>query len=261
MLIRRALLSLVHRAGYEVFSRKWLPGADIPEFETMLSRVDDSTMVARDGLFSLYLLALECEARGLAGSFVECGVWKGGAVGLMAQVNLAHGRERRPLHLFDAFGDICEPDASVDGPVAVAQARKWSPSSALDGGLRPMTGFYDHRGGPGSVEGNRALLVDRIGYDASFVHFHRGWFQDTLPACQGRLGPIALLRLDGDWHASTKVCLDHLYDLVVPGGFVILDDYGAYEGCRRAVDEFMAARGLRPHLHFVNRDVRYLVKA
>ena len=51
-----------------------------------------------------------------------------------------------------------------------------------------------------------------------------------------------MLRLDGDWYESTRVCLEHLHDLVVPGGFVIIDDYGYWEGCRRAVDEFLASR-------------------
>ena len=75
------------------------------------------------------------------------------------------------------------------------------------------------------------------------------------------MGPIAILRLDGDWYESTKVCLEHLFDLVVDGGFVIVDDYGAYEGCRTAVDEYLAGRARRPYLSRVNGDIRYLVKS
>ena len=53
---------------------------------------------------------------------------------------------------------------------------------------------------------------------------------------------IAILRLDGDWYASTKVCLEHLFDRVVPGGFIVIDDFGAYEGCRSATEEFFEMR-------------------
>ena len=74
------------------------------------------------------------------------------------------------------------------------------------------------------------------------------------------IGPIAILRLDGDWYASTKICLEHLYDQVVSGGFVIVDDYGTYEGCRKAVDEFLAARGLHVFLSHVDPDCRYWIK-
>lgn len=54
------------------------------------------------------------------------------------------------------------------------------------------------------------------------------------------VGSIAMLRLDGDWYASTKVCLDHLYEFVAPGGFIVIDDYHAYDGCALAVDQFRA---------------------
>ena len=73
----------------------------------------------------------------------------------------------------------------------------------------------------------------------------KGWFQDTLILNQIRIGPIALLRIDGDWYESTKVCLECLFDNVANGGYVIIDDYGFFPGCRKAVDEFLASRGLK----------------
>jgi hypothetical protein len=67
----------------------------------------------------------------------------------------------------------------------------------------------------------------------------KGWFDQTLPASRDRIGPIALLRIDGDWYASVRCCLDNLYDQVVDGGFVVLDDYYAWDGCTIAVHEFL----------------------
>ena len=62
--------------------------------------------------------------------------------------------------------------------------------------------------------------------------YHKGWFQETLPGVTKEIKQIAILRLDGDFYASTKVCLDFLYEKVVSGGFIIVDDYGTREGCR-----------------------------
>lgn len=148
------------------------------------------------------------------------------------------GNSPRNIHLFDAFTEICEPDAEVDGEKAIREAREWSQSGAADGKLRPLTGIYDSFGGPGSLEGNRELLTKEIGYDPGFLHFLKGWFQETMPKDSSQISQIAILRLDGDWYDSTRVCLEFLYDKVVPGGFVIIDNYGAYEGCRKAVAEF-----------------------
>ena len=72
----------------------------------------------------------------------------------------------------------------------------------------------------------------------------KGWFEDTLPETAGRIGPISLLRIDADWHASVKCCLEHLYDQVSLGGYVILDDYFTYDGCAVAVHEFLGSRSL-----------------
>jgi hypothetical protein len=71
----------------------------------------------------------------------------------------------------------------------------------------------------------------------------KGWFQDTLPVTRAKIGPIAVLRLDGDWYESTKVCFENLFDQVSNNGFVILDDYFSCFGCKKATDEFLAARG------------------
>jgi (2Fe-2S) ferredoxin len=86
----------------------------------------------------------------------------------------------------------------------------------------------------------------------------KGLFQDTVPRCD--VGPIAVLHLDGDWYESVKVCLDHLYDRVSPGGVIQIDDYGHWEGARKAVDEFMVARRLTGPLRYLDYTGRQLIK-
>ena len=86
------------------------------------------------------------------------------------------------------------------------------------------------------------FLVGRLNVSPQNLIFHVGWFQQTVPQAAKEIREIALLRLDGDLYESTVVCLENLYDAVVPGGFIIIDDYGYLEGCRRAVNEFFSIR-------------------
>ena len=238
-----------------------MPGYDF-EREALgrIALIRANTMVSHECLVTLYQQVRHCEINDIPGSYVECGVWKGGAAALMALANLDYGKKRRPIHLFDAFDDICEPDPAVDGEKAIREAMDGAgvERGDLSGRLRPLVGVYSDRGGPGTVEEVATLMNQVVGYDDSCLNFHVGWFQNTLPTAE--TGEIAILRLDGDWYASTKVCLEHLYEKVVPGGFVIIDDYGAYEGCRKATDEFMNNRHIRAYLNHVNVDCRYWVK-
>jgi len=55
---------------------------------------------------------------------------------------------------------------------------------------------------------------------------------------------LSLLRLDGDLYESTIDALNALYDKVSPGGFVIVDDYGALPQCKQAVTDFREGRGI-----------------
>ena len=123
-----------------------------------------------------------------------------------------------------------------------------------------MTGFYEPLGGHGTPEDVRALLCDEIAYPADRVHIHEGWFQDTLVPARESIGEIAVLRLDTDFYAGTLYCLESLFDLVVSGGFVIFDDYGCYEGCRRAVDEFLTTVTPPHFLNHIDAEGRYLIK-
>jgi O-methyltransferase len=79
------------------------------------------------------------------------------------------------------------------------------------------------------------LLAEQVG-------FLEGWFKDTLPAAPIR--QLALARLDGDLYESTDDALRHLYPRLAPGGFLIVDDYGAVPACRRAVEDYRAAHGI-----------------
>lgn len=249
---------LINALGYQI-ERKDVPrshGYDLEEeaYES-IERVRSHTMVTDPRLVTLYQQTVFCEKHGIVGDFVECGTWRGGAVGLMALVNLKYGTHRRHLHLFDSFEGIPEPDASVDGEDAVRFAR--SLGGGTSGRLTPLTGAYTS---VGTLDSNRELLEHIIGYPTDYLHYHKGWFQDTLPNVVTDMSDIAILRLDCDWYASTKICLEYLYDRVVRRGFVIIDDYGYYVGCRKAVDEFMHRKGIHAFLNHIDSTGRYWIK-
>ncbi len=179
---------------------------------------------------------------------------------MMALANLKRGKQRRSIHVFDSFEGIPEPDERLDGVKAVEQVR--SVGGEARGGLVAVNGFYEKfADGVGDLETNRNLLEHVIGYDPKCLHYHKGWFQDTLPQVAPGIGDIAILRLDGDWYASTAICLEHLHDHVVSGGFVIIDDSGCYDGCRRAVDEFRARRDVGAYMHHIDGEGRYWIKS
>lgn len=90
------------------------------------------------------------------------------------------------------------------------------------------------------------------------LHIVEGWFADTFPQVQ--IERIGLLHIDADWYESVSLCLERFYDRVVPGGFIVVNDYGTWRGCRAAVDEFLERRGLRARLRWVDPGTRYLQK-
>ena len=151
-------------------------------------------------------------------------------MGLMGIVS----RESRTLHLFDSFEGL---PMEEDGRLMV--------SGACRGENVPTV---------------REFLVNHLSISEHRLVFHVGWFQDTVPADAPDIEQISILRLDGDLYKSTRVCLNMLYDKLSPGGFLIIDDYGAFEDCRRAVDEFFGNRGEMPSFIHSDKECVYFRK-
>jgi hypothetical protein len=100
----------------------------------------------------------------------------------------------------------------------------------------------------GTIEQVSELLFDHMKLSRDTIHLVKGWFQDTLPVTRKNIGPIALLRVDGDWYDSTKCVLEALFDQVAEGGHILIDDYCSCFGAQKATDEFLESRGIQAKL-------------
>ena len=226
-----------------------------------IQEVKHNTMLPYEELVSLYEQVAYCEKNKIPGALVECGVWKAGASGLMALANKQFSNQPRNIYLFDAFDDICEPDSKHDDKNLVEEIKKITASGKEDykGELKPLTGIYNQWGGHGTLQEAKILLEEKIKYPTDHLFYVKGWFQDTVPEWKNKIDEIAVLRLDGDWYESTKVCMDALYPKLVKGGVCIIDDYGYNAGCSKAVHEYLDANNENPLMSKIGY-LRYWIK-
>ena len=165
-----------------------------------------------------------CVARGIPGAFAECGVWRGGSVLAMALTLKELGADDRDIYLFDTFEGMTAPTEADTSRFQRPALEDWRASG---GRLYP-----ELRVGEDAV---RATLAD---HPAERLHFVRGPVEETLP--DQAPAELALLRLDTDWYETNRHELEHLYPRLNQGGVLMIDDYGHWEGARRAVDEYFA---------------------
>ncbi len=200
----------------------------------LVLKVRPYTAVFVPRLAALYTLGRDIEYRAIPGDIVECGVYNGGSSALVASVCCRAPDSGRRIWLFDSFEGLPQP-TERDG--AAAQSCGWW----CHGHMENVRRIHDTLDVP--VE--RRILV-------------KGWFHETFPTVD--IPRIALLHIDADWYDSVKLCLERFYDNVQPGGYVVIDDYGHWEGCRLATDEFMISRDIQAPLVTVDYTGRYFMK-
>jgi O-methyltransferase len=221
---KKRVRSKYYRKVIEARSRG---NADATRRAEWVHSVMPHSLVGSSGLERTYDLAQAAVDENLLGAFVECGVAQGGCAALIARVAAAEG-SRRHCWFFDSYEGL--PDPTGDDYATGRTGEH----------VRPLP-----RGAClGSYEQVDELLFGQFRLSRDDISLVKGWFQDTLPKTRQRIGPIALLRLDGDWYESTKCCLESLYDQVVENGFLIIDDYYSCYGARKATDEFRAREGI-----------------
>jgi O-methyltransferase len=185
------------------------------------------SLVGWRGLEATYDAVLATRERGLSGSIVECGVARGGSAALMA-LSEARTVSHRKIWLFDSYEGLPEPTADDHRDSVTGRHIRPLPKGSCLGTFDQVS----------------ELLFDTLNLDRNKITLVKGWFENTLPPSRTSVGAISVLRIDADWYESVKCCFENLYDQVVPGGYVIIDDYGSCFGAQKAVDEFLLKRGL-----------------
>lgn len=200
----------------------------------------------------LYATALACQyaiQNEIKGDFVECGTWRGGHAIIAKAIFDSYDSERK-VWIFDTFSGMSSPsefDLDLNGKSAKIEFNKYAENMPKDQNLWRHSGIVE-------VKKN----FESLGLEIDTVEFIQGMVEDTLLS-NHLPGSIAVLRLDTDWYESTKIELEVLYPLLSPGGVLIIDDYGHWKGCRKAVDEYFECID-RPFLHYIDYTCRSGIK-
>jgi O-methyltransferase len=197
------------------------------------------SMIGRRRMRNVREISERVLLEGVPGDFIETGVWRGGATIMMRAVLAAYGDAGRTVYVADSFEGVPPPDPAsypADAGDVHFEASQLAVSQA-----------------------EVAENFRRYGLLDGQVRFLPGWFRDTLPSAP--IERLALMRLDGDLYESTMDALTALYDRLSPGGFVVVDDYGAVPGCKAAIEDFRAARGIAAPLEAVDWSGVYWRKA
>jgi len=245
------------RAEYECDHQKAAASYDLAsecrdmgdDFLIIYEKIRQYSMTSIQRLYALHQAVRYVVEQDIPGDIVECGVWRGGSMMMVAETLIQLNVDCRELYLFDTFEGLPRPDPDVDNDL-------WG-NRAIDG-WEPLScgenASHWAEAGMAEVEMN----LKSTGYPVQRIHLVKGLVEESVPLNAPDL--IAVLRLDTDWYASTKHEMEHLYDRISPGGILIIDDYGHFRGARQAVDEFLESRGLTLLLNRVDYTGRLAVK-
>jgi len=206
------------------------------------------SMVNCDGLSATIMACRHVCAMNIDGDFVECGVWRGGNSIVAADV-FQRQPDHRIVFLFDTFTGMTKP-GEVD--VKVSSGVSALPKFILSQQNNHSNWCY------ASIEDVRENFSN-YDIDTSRVRFIKGDILRTLENSANLPDKISVLRLDTDWYDSTKKELEVLWPRLVKGGILIIDDYGNWQGAKKAVDEFFTDH-YRPFFFYTDYSGRIGVK-
>jgi hypothetical protein len=196
----------------------------------IIKAVQGYTMTGTDKLHALISAVRYVARYNIPGDVVECGVWRGGSMHVVARVLDQHGVYDRDLYLYDTFEGMTPPtveDVRFDGQSAAARLAESDKQTSM---VWAFASLEDVKDG-----------FSRVPYPTERLHFIKGPVEETVPKYLPE--KISILRLDTDWYESTAHELTHMYDRLVPGGVLMIDDYGWWQGSRKATDEFLDRTG------------------
>ena len=160
--------------------------------------------------------------KNIPGEIIECGVFKGSSLSQFVKLRALYGHSSsKKIIAFDTFGKFpekCNPDDK-----------------------KYLKSFTNQAGNQSIKKSELLRIFKKLGVDKN-LELIKGNILKTLPHFikSNKHLKISLLHIDVDTYEPTKLCLDILYPHVVKNGVIILDDYGAFPGANKAIDEFFS---------------------
>jgi len=249
--IKHIIKNFVRRTGFDIV--RYRPHQEPVNLRDLTSReieilesVKAYTLTSEERVAALLNAVRYLTEHKIPGDIAECGVWRGGSMMAVALALMSHNDLSRNLYLYDTFEGMSEPteqDKSLRGESAKSLLNR-----------DPVgTGIWCFA----SIEDVRTNILS-TGYPQEKVHLIKGKVEETIPSILPTR--LALLRLDTDWYESTKHELIHLFPLVDSRGLLIIDDYGHWQGARKATDEYLIEHKLNLYLHRVDYTCRVGVR-
>jgi O-methyltransferase len=250
--VRPKLKNVAAKLGYERGASpqlKVIPTDFDEQTKRIIRAVDGYTMTSPERLEALVSAVRYVVTNNIAGDFVECGVWRGGSTMAAALTLKDMHDDQRNLYLYDTFEGMSAPtddDITFDGQSAEKV-------------------FNDRKLSQDSSEWCKSTLDEvkegmaKTNYPIDKTYYIKGKVEETIPR-EMPANAVSILRLDTDFYESTRHELRHLFPRLVKGGVLIIDDYGHWEGSKKAVDEYIAENKLQLLLNRVDDSGRIAIK-
>ncbi len=232
---KKVAKNLISKTGYSLVRLEENELQFLSEAIGIYEKYSLYTMIPRKTFIENLRLCRKIEST--HGCIVECGVWRGGMIASIAEM-LGNNRS---YYLFDSFEGL--PSAQkIDG----VDALSWQSNKD--------SAYYFDNCKAEEIYAHEAMKMSGV----SNYKLVKGWFSDTVSHAQFD-EPIALLRLDGDWYDSTMQCIEALYPKIAQGGIVIVDDYYVWDGCSRAIHDYLSLNKLSCKIRQIQNNC-YIIK-
>lgn len=190
----------------------------------------ESLNVSKERFVSLYQSINYIYKNNIEGDFVECGVFMGGSAMMVSfaisEFENANDAQKK-LWLYDTFEGMANPsihDENILNEKAIIELKnKTKKENSKDIWAYSSINYVKENIRKTNIKTERIKYIEGLVEETLNIH---------------RPKKIALLRLDTDFYESTKIELEKLYPLLEIGGVIIIDDYGHWKGCKKAVDEY-----------------------
>lgn len=250
-MIIKTLNKIIQPTGYQIAKKQSPISFDLQnekEFLEFYKQCKPYTQTTVERLFALYQSCLYIINNKIPGDLVECGVWRGGSSMMIALTFLSRDITNRNIYMYDTYEGMSEPtvnDVAITGENAASILQR---ENKLAEDSIWCYASYDE------VLTNMA----KTNYPIQHIKMIKGKVEDTLPLTQPT--QIALLRLDTDWYESTKIELELLFPKLEKHAPLIIDDFGHWEGAKKAVIEYFQQQNIQPLLQRIDFTGRLMLK-